>query len=73
MEILSVSLHMAENFGGFVAGTINSEKHSLKIVQTEYGVLVTGRGCSKLVPFTNIRGIDYKTVEGTVVSADVRS
>jgi hypothetical protein len=73
MEILSVSLAMAENFGGFVAGTINAEKHFLKMVQTEHGVLVTGKGCSKLVPFTNIRGIDYKTAEGTVVSADIRS
>lgn len=73
MEILSVNLHMAENFGGFVAGTINSEKHFLKITEVDKGVLVEGAKCSKLVPWGNIRGIDYKTKEGTVVSADVRS
>jgi hypothetical protein len=66
-EILSVSLAMAENFGGFVAGTINSEKHFLKITRVEDGVLVEGKGCAKFVPLTNIRGIDYKTAEGTVV------
>lgn len=67
MDILSVSLHIAQNFGGFVAGTINSEKHFLKISQTENGVVVEGKGCRKLVPWSNIQGIDYKTEEGTVV------
>jgi hypothetical protein len=66
-EILSVSLAMAENFGGFVAGTINADKHFLKLTQTVNGVFVEGKGCAKLVPFTNIRGIDYKTAEGTVI------
>ena len=68
-QILSVSLAMAENFGGFVAGTINAELHFLDIQRVDNGVQVTGKGCNKFVPFTNIRGIDYKTEDGTVVGA----
>lgn len=71
MEILSVSLHIAQNFGGFVAGTINSEKHFLKITENTQGVLVEGRACKKLVPWSNIQGVDYKTEEGTVVSSGI--
>jgi hypothetical protein len=66
-KILSVSLAMAENFGGFVAGTINAKKHFLKITRTRDGIFVEGEGCSKEVLFSNIRGIDYETAEGTVV------
>lgn len=71
MEILSVNLHVAQNFGGFVAGTINAEKHNLKITADINGVLVEGRGCKKLVPFSNIQGVDYKTADGTVVGTGI--
>lgn len=59
MKVLSVSLHAAENFGGFVAGTINAEKHHLEIEETDKGVIVSSKACRKLVPWSNIRGIDY--------------
>ena len=70
-KILSVTTHMAQNYGGLVAGTINSEKHNLEITQTEFGVQVYrapnpegSKGCNKLVSWANILCIDYYFDDG---------
>lgn len=72
MKILSVSLHVAQNIGGQVAGTINAEKHFIDIEETDRGVLFTKKGCRKLVPWSNIQGIDYYAEDGSVTVVPTR-
>jgi hypothetical protein len=58
--VFCINLHLAQNFGGFVTSTLNTRNHNgFSLRQTEEGVRVKGPKCNKLVPWSNIRDIDY--------------
>ena len=67
-NIASIELAMAVNFGGLVISTVNAEKHFLTLTRVQDGVYVEGKKCSKFVPLTNIKGIDYETEDGVVIA-----
>lgn len=67
MKIKALSLHVALNFGGFVAGTLNIDniEKSFKFTEQENGILVERPTCRKLVPWSNIQSIDYYLEDGS--------
>ena len=59
-KVFCINLHMAQNFGGFVTGTLNTRNHlGYSLEQVKEGIRVKGPKCNKLVPWTNIRDVDY--------------
>lgn len=66
-KVLAVTLHLAENFGEFVTGTVNVSKYkNIILTQEEKGIRAIGPKCNKLVPWSNIRGVDYFFADGSI-------
>jgi hypothetical protein len=63
--IKSVQLHVAQQIEGAVRGFVSAEDKHYKVALTltELGVLIQGKKTNKLVPFTNIQGIDFGKAE----------
>lgn len=72
-RIITVALHIAQNFGGTVTSNPHSEKHSLNIKLIDTGVHITGKGSNKFIPFSNIQGIDFMSEDGNKTVASDRS
>ena len=59
-KIFCINLHVAQNFGGFVTSTLNVFNHKTYTLDADInGVRVRGPKCNKLVPWGNLRDIDY--------------
>jgi hypothetical protein len=64
-KVFCINLHMAQNFGGFVTSTLNTRNHTgYTLEETERGVKVVGPKCNKLVPWGNLRDVDYLLANG---------
>jgi len=59
MEIKQLNLHIAQMVGGQMVGTVNAAKLAVVMEETPVGVYITGPKTQKLIPYSNIQGIDY--------------
>lgn len=60
MKIIAISTHAAQTVTGQVRGHIHYEKAEVELTFDEQGrgVWVRGKGTNKLIPFSNIQGLD---------------
>lgn len=65
-KVLSVQLHVAQNFGGIVTAHIvaGGTKFNGTIDLTEQGAYFRGTGTDKLISFSNILSIDFAPEKG---------
>jgi len=62
-EIIAVNLHVGQFVAGQMVTSINADKYDVKMALTTAGVTVIGFRTDKLIPFSNIQGIDFKRTE----------
>jgi hypothetical protein len=62
-EIAQLNLHVAQMVAGQMVATINAERLKVTMEENASGVRVKGFKTNKLIPFSNIQGIDYKLEE----------
>lgn len=60
MKIIAITTHAAQTITGNVRGHIHAEKAEVELTFDDQnrGVWVRGRGTNKLIPFSNIQGLD---------------
>jgi hypothetical protein len=63
--VFCINLHLAQNFGGFVTSTLSTKNHAgFSLTQIDKGIRVKGPKCNKLVPWSNLRDVDYVLPSG---------
>lgn len=58
-EVISIDLRDAQSIEGLVIRFVNADSSNVKLTQEDKGIRVRGKKTNKLVPFSNIRSIDY--------------
>lgn len=62
-EISAMNLHIGQFVGGQMVTSVDATKYKVKMTLTQYGVSVVGHLTDKLIPYSNIQGIDFKRTE----------
>lgn len=62
-EILSLNLHVGQFVSGQMCTNVNADKHKVVMTLTPVGVEIIGSQTDKIIPFSNIQGIDYRLPE----------
>ena len=63
LGIQAISMRDAQNVQGLVVGFVNAEKMGVTITMSKDGVRIKGTQTNKLVPYSNIRSIDFEATE----------
>lgn len=62
-EIATLNLHVGQFVAGQMVTSIDANKYKVKMALTSNGVSVVGHLTDKLIPYSNIQGIDFKRTE----------
>lgn len=64
-RVYGIVLQDGVNFGGQVKSSVNTLNDKFSFQQTEKGIRVRGHKCNKLVPWANLKDVDYYLDDGT--------
>lgn len=58
-KVVRITLHVGQQITGTVRTSVDTDLHKAKMTLTDAGVLIDGHMTKKLIPFSNIQGIDF--------------
>lgn len=59
-KIIALNLHVGQHITGNVRTSVNAVKHEVVMSLSEIGVVVIGKDTHKLIPYSNVQGIDFE-------------